>query len=109
MVFKYATFSQEYIRHYGLGQSITSTLAQKLDKPASDKELVKEGENLPAAVGEQNAGAKQSVSQPPTLTIYESKQYSLRNSREATEAAEYSLAILAYLQKHGPLLANATG
>ena len=42
----------------------------------------------------------------PTLTIYESKQFSLRNATSTKAAAEHALAILDYLQKDGPLLAK---
>jgi len=94
MIFKFATFSQEYISHYHLGAGFPKKLTQ-----ASTRAIQDSMEKLKMkATGPED--------ERPTLTIYESKQFSLRNATSTKGAAEHALAILDYLQKDGPLLAK---
>jgi hypothetical protein len=47
----------------------------------------------------------EAITSEPELRIFESTPYDLSRSDEAVEAAELALAVVEFLQKHGPLLA----
>jgi hypothetical protein len=97
MVFKFATFSQEYISHYQLGVGSPGNLG---------KAFARAGEDLTGSMGKLNMKATEPGDERPKLTIFESKQFSLRNYTSTKAAAEHTLVILEYLQQYGPLLAN---
>ena len=69
---------------------------------------MRKGGDLTAAIGKMKieGSGPESLPQSPTLTIHETPKYSLRQAESAKAAAEFSLLILEYLHKEGPLLEN---
>lgn len=81
--FAYAVFTPEYIKHYRLEEGRPATLTPEMEDLIVDSE--------------------------PQLTIFESMPYDLSRWDEALEAAELALALVEFLQRNGPLLAQSAG
>ena len=100
IMFKFATFSEEYISYYRLGEATIPKFDLTIVHSPEDStsELTAGMEKL------KFEGAESKHQVPPKLVIHQTKQFSLRDWKSAIEIGEYSLAIIEYLQQNGPLL-----
>ena len=101
--FKYAEFRVEYITQF-LWKFDGKISLDDLTRDMKDL-AVPSTSNDPVITSRKTLPGKAKVHKlRPELTIFSSRNFSLRDAKQATLAARLSLGILDYLQRKGPLL-----